>query len=150
MEDGHPEIRKKQMVTSSSWRRTIVVFVIIMVSIGFAGLLIYQKSVTVEEDLFYLSVGLYANYTHECNYHILEICEAEFKSKQVRYSIKSLDGKYEESGIETTTDKGFLDFYLPKTQQYRAEFEVDGLQGSGILSTEENAPTCITTIKVSQ
>jgi hypothetical protein len=150
MEDDNPEISKKQMETSSKGRRAIVVSVIIIALVGFAGLLIYQTSVTAEEDLFYLSVGLYANYTHECYYHSPATCEAEFKSKQLRYSITSIDGNYEESGVETTTGKGFLDFYLPKTQQYRVEFEVDGLQGSGILSTEENAPTCITTIKVSQ
>ncbi len=149
VENDHPDISKEVVVAPSGRRRVVAVLVIIMALVGFASLLIYQTSVTAEEDLFYLSVGLYADYTHECYYHSPATCDAQFKSKQVKYTIKSLDGTYEISGIRATTDKGWLDFYLPKTQQYRVEFEVDGLRGSGILSTEENAPTCISTIRVS-
>ncbi|MFQ6134604.1 MAG: CueP family metal-binding protein [Nitrososphaerales archaeon] len=150
VERDHHDISKEVVVAPSRRRRLLAVLVIVMVLVGFVGLIVYQSSVTAEEDLFYLSVGLYADYTHECYYHIPATCDAQFKSKPVKYSIKSLDGSYEESGVQTTTDKGWLDFYLPKTQHYRAEFEVEGLRGSGILSTEENAPTCISTIKVSK
>jgi hypothetical protein len=146
VEDNHPKI--SYVVIPSRRRRAVAVLVIIMALVGFAALLTYQTLDTSNDDLFYLSVGLYTENTHECFYHNPATCDAEFKSKQVSYSITSLDGNYEASGVEITTDKGWLDFYLPKTQQYRVEFEVDGLRGSGILSTEEDAPTCISTIRV--
>jgi hypothetical protein len=126
----------------------VAIVVIIIAFVGYAGLLSYQTSVTANDDLFYLSVGLYAVNTHDCYYHNPATCDAEFKSKQVKYNITSLDSNYGVSGVERTTDKGWLDFYLPNSQRYQVEFEVDGLRGAGFLSTKEGAPTCISTIKV--
>lgn len=132
-------------------RRFIAVLIIIVSLIGFAGLLTYQAVLTAEKDRFYLSIGLYADYTHECYYHNPGTCDAQFKSTPVKYRITSLNSSFVLENTVKTTDKGWLDFYLPKNQKYNAEFEVGGggMRGSGIISTEVDARTCISTIKVS-
>lgn len=139
---------KASIVPSRNTR--LIVYLVIIAALGVASLIVYQSSVAVKKDQFYLSVGLYADYTHDCYYHNPATCEAQFKAKQVKYSVKSLNTSYVDSGVSVTTSKGWLDFYLPGNQKYLAEFEVEGLKGSGVMSTEEEAPSCISTIKVSK
>ncbi|MCL4437222.1 MAG: CueP family metal-binding protein [Thaumarchaeota archaeon] len=141
-------ISDKVVTAPAERRRAIAVFIIIVSLIGFAGLLTYQTALTAEKDRFYLSIGLYANYTHECYYHNPGTCDAQFKSTPVKYRIESLDGSFLLENTVKTTDKGWLDFYLPKNQKYNAEFELQGMRGSGVISTEADARTCISTIKV--
>ena len=104
--------------------------------------------VTQSYEVFYLSIGLYQNETHECFYHNVSGCEAEFKTESVAFHIKSQNSSYEVHGLGFTTTKGFFDFYLPKNETYFAEFEVKDLKGSGILTTNPDSPSCITTIRV--
>lgn len=134
-------------------RRAIAVLIIVASLVGFAALLTYQTALNAENDRFYLSIGLYANYTHECYYHNPGTCDAQFKSTPVKYRIQSLNSSFVLENTVKTTDKGWIDYYLPKNQKFNAEFEVQGegggMRGSGIISTEADARTCISTIKVS-
>ncbi len=139
-----------EVTTKPSDRRRVIAVLIIVVSlIGFSALLTYQTAITAEKDRFYLSFGLYADYTHECYYHNPGTCDAQFKSTPVEYRIQSLDGKFLLEGKANTTSRGWLDFYLPKNQKYQAEFKLDGMSGFGIFSTETDARTCISTIRLS-
>ncbi len=147
---GDNEAATTTTTTSPSARRRIIAVLIIIASlVGFAGLLTYQTALNAENDRFYLSIGLYANYTHECYYHNPGTCDAQFKSTPVKYRIQSLNSSFVLENTVKTTDKGWLDYYLPKNQKYNAEFEVEGMRGTGIISTEADARTCISTIKVS-
>jgi len=103
---------------------------------------------TLNYDVFYLSVGLYQNETHPCFTHDVFGCEAEFKGEEVTFHIKAQDSSYEIYGSGFTTAKGFLDLYLPKDQTYSAEFKVRNLNGSGVITTTQGSPSCITTIRV--
>jgi hypothetical protein len=101
-------------------------------------------------EVFYLSVGLYQNETHPCFNHDIVKCKAEFKGEEVTFYIKSYNSSYEIHGSGFTTAQGFLDLYLPKDQTYFAEFEVKDLEGSGVITTTQDSPTCITTIRINQ
>ena len=144
------EMRSEEVaILPSSRRRTVSIMIIIVALVGFTGLLVYQRAVSVDKDRFYLSVWLYADKTHECYYHNPATCDAQFKSVPVKYRLESLDGQILIENKMNTTSKGWLDFYLPIDMKYRVEFEVEGMRGSGVISTDAKAPTCISTIKVS-
>jgi hypothetical protein len=137
-----------------------IVLVSVMISgilIGTVGMMLYQnldvfsiddKTNSGGYDMFWLSVGPYQNNTHSCVNHNVLSCEAEFKGKNIIFHIKSQDSSFEMNGSGFTTSQGWLDLYLPKNQKYIAEFEVEGLKGSGILTTSPDSPTCISTIQV--
>jgi hypothetical protein len=137
-----------------------IVLLSVMISgilIGTLGMMLYQnldasgiddKIQSGGYDMFWLSVGPYQNNTHTCIDHNVLSCDAEFKGKNIMFHIKSQDSSFEMNGSGFTTSQGWLDLYLPKNQKYTAEFEVEGLKGSGILTTAADSPTCISTIRV--
>jgi hypothetical protein len=108
-----------------------------------------EEFITTSDEWTFLSVGLYENSTHPCEQHHIS-CEAEFKSKKVTYRIFNEDMSYLVDGIGVTNEGGFFDLYLPKGVIYEAQFEVDGREGSGIITTEAGASNCITDIRVIQ
>lgn len=96
----------------------------------------------------FLSIGPYQNQTHDCYYHNPMTCKAEFQGKEVRFHVGSLDDSYDTTGVGLTTANGFLDLNLPKNRSFEVELVIDGLGGSGIVTTTEGSPTCITNIRM--
>lgn len=103
----------------------------------------------IPDDLFYLSVAPYADRTHDCYYHSLTTCTGELGSEQVQ--VRVVDYTNDEvlvDEVRTTFDNGFIGFWLPRNIEGTLKVSYDGKVGETPISTDTEAPTCLTTLQL--
>ncbi|MDP3968863.1 MAG: CueP family metal-binding protein [Nocardioides sp.] len=108
-----------------------------------------ELSLDVPEDRFYLSVAPYVDQTHECFYHSLTTCLGELDSAEVQVQI--VDETNDEVLVDetrTTFDNGFTGFWLPRDIEGTLRVTYDGKTGSTRFTTDQDAPTCLTTLQL--
>lgn len=106
-------------------------------------------SLPVPEDRFYLSVAPYLDQTHECFFHSLTTCQGELAEEDV--DVKIVDTTTGEVLVEetrTTFRNGFVGFWLPRDIDGTLEVAYDGRVGRTEISTDQDAPTCLTTLRL--
>jgi hypothetical protein len=106
-------------------------------------------SLPIPEDRFYLSVAPYIEHTHDCFYHSLTTCQGELGGKEIAVRIvDAATGEVLVDGDRTTFANGFVGFWLPRDITGRIEVEYDGRAGRAAISTGADAPTCLTSLRL--
>lgn len=98
------------------------------------------------KDEFYLSIAPYINQTHDCFYHNLISCRGELVNTKMH--VKIVDEKENiifDKDI-TTYENGFYGFWLEKDMEGKIEVTYDDKTVSSKITTNEDAPTCLTTL----
>jgi hypothetical protein len=99
---------------------------------------------------FYVAVAPYVSTTHPCTYHAKGSCQAELKNTLLRFWLRSTDGTVNRAGLVRAGGDGFVEWWLPHNKEYVVTFAYDGKRGSGSFTSYAKAPTCITTIQLTQ
>lgn len=107
-----------------------------------------ETSVPLPADRFYLSVAPYVDQTHECFYHSLTTCHGELHDKTVDVTITDASGKKLVEGPTTTYSNGFVGFWLPRDITGTITVSYDGRTATSPISTGQDAPTCLATLKL--
>lgn len=107
-----------------------------------------QVALELPDDRFYLSVEPYVTNTHDCFYHSLTTCKGELGGKDVRVTVTDEAGKVLLEDKSTTFDNGFLGLWLPRDVAGTIEMEYDDMKGKVDFSTDNDAPTCLTTLQL--
>ncbi|MGO2508366.1 CueP family metal-binding protein [Vibrio hibernica] len=98
-----------------------------------------------------LSIAPYEYQTHPCGFHVPTGCQGELVEKSMQVKITDLDTKQVlKYGMVKTQKDGFIDFWMPKGKKnLEFTFTYNGKTVTQILSTEDDAKTCITTMQLS-
>lgn len=108
-----------------------------------------QATLPLTGDEFYISVAPYENRTHECYYHSLGTCQGELTETEVHLTVTSEDGETLVDEDATTYGNGFVGFWVPKDIKGTVTITKDGKTGEVEFSSDEEGPTCITTLQLS-
>ncbi len=97
-----------------------------------------------------LSIAPYINSTHPCGFHVPTGCTGELQNVAMQVKVVDLDSNQVlQYGQVKTLPNGFIDFWLPKGKQnLEFTFNYQGKTVTEILSTKDNARTCITTMQL--
>lgn len=108
-----------------------------------------EFSLGVPEDRFYLSVAPYVDRTHDCFHHSLTTCTGELASTDVQVQIvdKTNDKVLVDETL-TTFQNGFTGFWLPRNIDGTLWVTYDGKTGAIDFATDQDAPTCLTTLQL--
>jgi hypothetical protein len=108
-----------------------------------------EASLPIPTDRFYLSVAPYVDQTHDCFHHSLTTCQGELAGKDIEVKIRdTTTGKVLVDETRTTFDNGFVGFWLPRDIEGTLEVSHDGLAARTEISTGVDAPTCLTTLRL--
>lgn len=98
-----------------------------------------------DQDMFYVSIAPYIEYTHAWTLHNLAGCQAELKNTNFQVVLKNNEtGEILFDGIKSTYNNGFMGFWLPRDADYTIELETQGKSGIFQFSTDAFSPTCLT------
>lgn len=101
------------------------------------------------EDKFYVSIAPFVDSTHECYFHSLGTCQGELTEESVQVMITDAGGDVLVDEEVTTGTNGFAGFWLPRDISGTIEIEHEGRTGSVDFTTDDESPTCITTLQLS-
>jgi hypothetical protein len=97
-------------------------------------------------DAFYLAIAPYVDGTHDCFYHSLTTCTGELGGKDVHVTITQDDGTVLVDEQAATHPDGFVSYWLPRGSSGTVQIAYDGKSGSYAFATDDEAPTCLTTL----
>lgn len=107
-----------------------------------------EFAVELPDDEFYLSIAPFVETTHECHYHSLTTCLGELDNRDIHLTITDETGTILVDEQTVTFDNGFTGVWVPDGSSGTIEITYDGLTGTTEFSTDDDAPTCITTLQV--
>jgi hypothetical protein len=108
-----------------------------------------EYSLPLPADRFYLSAGPYLQQTHDCFFHAPTGCKGELAGKQVQVKIvNDADGAVLVDESRTTFANGFVGFWLPRDITGTLQITSDGKTATSKISTDADAPTCLTTLRL--
>ncbi|WP_030174039.1 CueP family metal-binding protein [Spirillospora albida] len=109
-----------------------------------------ETGLDIPGDRFYLSVAPYVERTHDCFYHSLTTCKGELGGKEVQAKITDdATGRVLADGTRTTYANGFVGFWLPRDIKATLRITYAGRTAEKKITTDEKAPTCLTTLRLS-
>lgn len=106
------------------------------------------RQVTMPVERFYLSIAPFRQQTHECFDHSLTGCQGEMVGQDVEVKITGQDGTVYVDETATTMDNGFVGFWLPRNVSGTVEITHEGATGSAPFATNDDSPTCMTTLRL--
>lgn len=107
-----------------------------------------EFSLEIPDNQFYLSVAPFVEQTHDCFHHSLTTCAGELAAEDVLVEIVDEDGKVLVDETRTTFENGFTGFWLPRDIEGTLRVTYDGKTGETEFATDEEAPTCLTTLQL--
>lgn len=108
-----------------------------------------EVSLALPDDQFYVSIAPYVDRTHECFFHSLTTCLGELQNEEVTVQvINEADGTTLVDEELRTYDNGFVGLWLPRDIDATVTIEHDGRIATGPISTSDDAPTCLTTFRL--
>lgn len=108
-----------------------------------------EFSLEIPADRFYLSVAPYVDQTHDCFHHSLTTCTGELASTDVQVQIvDETNDKVLVDETRTTFENGFTGFWLPRNIEGTLRVTYAGKTGETEFATNEDAPTCLTTLQL--
>ncbi len=108
-----------------------------------------ESTLSIPEDRFYLSLAPYIESTHECFHHSLTTCQGELAAQDV--VVEVLDDTNDTVLVDdtlTTFDNGFVGLWLPRNIEGTIRVSYDGKSGEVDFTTYDDAPTCLTTLRM--
>lgn len=108
-----------------------------------------QRSLEMPEDQFYLSFAPFVEQTHECFQHSLTTCQGELVAQDIQVEVRDRtnDAVLVDDTL-TTFDNGFVGIWLPRDIEGTIRARYDGMSGEADFTTYEDAPTCLTTLRM--
>ncbi|MDO5697620.1 MAG: CueP family metal-binding protein [Dermatophilus congolensis] len=106
-------------------------------------------SMPMPADATYISIAPFVNQTHDCFFHSLATCQGEMVEKPVSLKVTDASGKVVAEENATTYVNGFVGLWLPRNINGQITITSEGKTATAPLSTAADAPTCVTTIKLS-
>lgn len=109
-----------------------------------------KVSVPLPEDKYYLSVAPYRNQTHDCHNHSLTTCKGEMGNESFKVTVTDSAGTTLSNEEKLAADNGFVGLWLPRG--FKGNVTLADATGSATTSIDTaapDAPTCITTAKLS-
>jgi hypothetical protein len=100
------------------------------------------------DDAFFVSIAPYIETTHPCEIHSLTGCRGELPNAEFDLLIEDESGGKVLETTAVSQDNGFIDLWLPRNQTFRVTVSRDGRTAVSRISTFDNDPTCITTMKL--
>ncbi len=108
-----------------------------------------ESTMAIPEDRFYLSLAPYVDQTHECFHHSLTTCQGELSSQTVQVQVQDLtNNTVLVDDTLTTFDNGFVGLWLPRDIEGTIRVTHDGRSGEVDFTTYDDAPTCLTTLRM--
>ncbi|WP_058308088.1 CueP family metal-binding protein [Gracilibacillus massiliensis] len=107
-----------------------------------------EKSYSLPNDEFFVSIAPYEDSTHPCTNHSLTGCQGEMANTEFDVYIEDMDGNVLIDEPITSFDNGFIDLWLPKDKTYKVTIKHDGKVVESEISTFEEDGTCITTMQL--
>lgn len=108
-----------------------------------------EYSLPLPSDRFYLSVAPYLDHTHECFHHSLTTCKGELGGRAIHVRVTdSSDGSVLLDEDRTTFANGFVGLWLPRDVRGTVEVTYAGRRGHVAFATDDAAPTCLTTLRL--
>ena len=97
-----------------------------------------------------ISIAPYLKHTHPCTFHVPTGCTGELRNVSLHITVRHVNSDKLVFDKEVTTGKnGFADIWLPKSaNQYKVTINYQGQKSVTEVSTQDNAPTCITTMQL--
>jgi hypothetical protein len=108
-----------------------------------------ELTLALPDDVFYLSVAPYVSSTHDCYHHSLGTCQGELVEQEMKVTITDDSGEVLVDEEVTTYTNGFAGFWLPKGSSGTIAVDYEGRTGVADFSTDDDAPTCLTTLQLS-
>ena len=99
---------------------------------------------------FHLSVAPYVHRTHDCYFHSLTTCQGELVGRTLDVTITGDDGRVLVDGPVRTYPDGFVAFWLPRDITATLEVDYHGRSATTRISTGSRAPTCLTSVRLTQ
>ena len=100
------------------------------------------------EDKFFISIAPFEEVTHPCTHHSLDGCQGEMVNEEFLIEIMDSEGKLIVEEPVKTMENGFIDYWLPRNDDYQVKLTHDGKVAEEILSTYEGDRTCVTTMQL--
>lgn len=107
-----------------------------------------STSLPIPAEKFYLSVAPFKTYSHECFFHSLTTCKGELSSVPVSVKVSDASGKVLFEKMTVTADNGFVGLWLPRNIKGTLSITSNDALGGVPISTENDAPTCLTTLQL--
>ena len=108
-----------------------------------------QVALPMPADQTYISIAPYTNRTHDCFFHSLATCQGEMVEQPVTLKFTDGSGAVIAQEESKTYINGFVGLWLPRDVNGQIEITAGGKSATAPLSTAADAPTCVTTIKLS-
>lgn len=108
-----------------------------------------EVALDLPEEEFYLSVAPFVDSTHDCYFHSLATCQGELTEEPVQVTITDADGAVLVQEEVTTGSNGFAGFWLPRDITGTIEIQHEGRTGAVDFGTDDESPTCLTTLQLS-
>lgn len=99
-------------------------------------------------DQIYISIAPYVNQTHDCFYHSLATCQGEMVETPVTLKYTDDAGNVVAEEDSKTYINGFVGLWLPRNLNGQIEITSEGKSATAPMSTADDAPTCVTTIRL--
>lgn len=106
------------------------------------------KRVPLPKDEMALAVAPYVRYTHPCEVHFMSSCRGELAEQTFAVKVIDENGNVFWEGKVKTMANGFFELWLPRGKNYRLEVKQGDYIGTVPITTEGNAPTCITNLRL--
>lgn len=109
-----------------------------------------EAVIPLPDEVMLVSVAPYLDRTHPCATHYMSGCQGELASVPFHVRAVAEDGSVVIDEVRTTGANGFLDLWLPRGQQVELTLEADGYGAVGLVGTDGDSPTCITTLQLAR
>ena len=108
-----------------------------------------KQTISLKKDDFYLSVAPYVNQTHPCTNHVPTGCQGELALRDFDVKIVGDDGTvYFDDTIQSAMN-GFFGIWLPRNIEGTIYVTNRFGSASQKIRTSSDAPTCLTTLQLS-
>lgn len=113
-----------------------------------------QAHVAIPDELFYLSIAPWLNFTHPCGNHVPTGCTGELIGEEMHMTAVDVEtGEEIMNQMVTTQHDGFIDFWVPSNRTLEFTFHHGDEHGvwreaKEVLTTHADSRTCITTMQL--
>lgn len=101
------------------------------------------------DDEFFVSIAPFKTETHPCTFHSLTGCQGELDSESFDVLIEDSKGNIVIEDSMKTGANGFIDMWLPRHDTFSVTITQGNKQTTAEISTDDDSPTCITTMQLS-
>ena len=108
-----------------------------------------ETELPMPDDEVYISIAPYLEQTHDCHFHSLTTCLGELANTEIQVRLTDDDGGVLLDEARQTYDNGFIGIWVPRGIEATLTIKHEGQTGSATISTtNEEDPTCITTLQL--